>query len=175
MEAIRKLKSRGSTRAPNLSPNRPWGPVEREQGQTVGRLLLLPHFSVSHHLFPLDVHLSPVGCFECTLPGGSCGVLPLSSEERSFVGPRAGPSLGWGGAWGPGVQEMLLSLPLPWQNALASFYVGIYYKWPCGRHSVTHTCTLGSPPGHSLMAFQCGGRKLVSLGVKFALTGLGVW
>lgn len=30
-----------------------------------------------------------------------------------------------------------------------SFYVGIYYKWPCVRHTQLHTCTLGSPPGHS--------------------------
>lgn len=40
--------------------------------------------------------------------------------------------------------------------------------------SYTHVHTWLPTWTHSLMAFQCGGRKLVSLGVKFALTGLGV-
>lgn len=68
------------------------------------------------------------------------------------------------------VGGMLLSLPLPRQAALASLFMWVFIT--SGLVSDTLSCALGSPPGHK-MAFQCGERKPVSLGVKFALTGWG--
>lgn len=39
-----------------------------------------------------------------------------------------------------------------------SFYVDIYYKWPCVRHTLSYTrmCTLSSPPGHTLTSGLSG-------------------
>lgn len=66
---------------------------------------------------------------------------------------------------------MLWSSPV--QAALA-FYVDIYYKWPCVRHTQLHArMHIQLPTGHSPMAFQCRGRKLVSLELEFALLGVG--
>lgn len=71
---------------------------------------------------------------------------------------------------------MLLSLPLPWQRLLWLLFLCGYLLQValCQTLSYTHVHTWLPTWTHSLMAFQCGGRKRVSLGVKFALTGWGV-
>lgn len=132
-----------------------------------------PHLALALGLFPPNVLLQ-WAVFECTLPGGCSCVPPPPSEERSFVGPQAGLSSGWG-AQG----ELCVGVLLPcfclgrwlWLLCLCGYLLQVAL---CQTHSVTHTCTLGSPPRPSPVAFQCAERKQVSLGVKFALIGWGV-
>lgn len=75
--------------------------------------------------------------------------------------------------WGLLLSLTLCLCPLLWLLSLCGYLLQVALCW---THAVVHTCTLASPPGQAwtlTVAFQCGERKLVSVGVKFALMGRG--
>lgn len=127
---------------------------------------------------PLGAHGERSCSFSSHLPlsGGNFEVPPwwvlqcttsFHCVESVFTGLRTGLSLGLR------VRILCLGDAVSPASARAdgfgfSFYVDIYYKWPCVRHS-SYTCAHSAPHWTLTNGLSVWGRKQVSLGVKFAL------